>query len=116
MAVRSHDNTMSDQPLLTLCTCPDLETAKRLASAVVEERLAACVNLLGGLLSVYRWQGHIEQDTETLLLIKTRSGRFAELSQRLAALHPYEVPEIIALPITDGLPAYFEWIDTCTDA
>lgn len=105
---------MSDEPLLTLCTCPDAETAERLARAMVEEQLAACVNVLPGLVSVYRWQGRTEQEGEVLLLIKTSAARIAELKDRLSGLHPYDVPEIIAVPITDGLPAYLDWVRECT--
>ncbi|AGA89051.1 uncharacterized protein involved in tolerance to divalent cations [Thioflavicoccus mobilis 8321] len=105
---------MSDNPLLALCTCPDAETADRLASALVEERLAACVNILPGITSVYHWRGQVERDDEVLLLIKTVAARFAALSERLVALHPYEVPEVIATPITAGLPAYLDWMSACT--
>ena len=97
-------------PLLCLSTCPDAETAARIARALVEERLAACVNRLPGVNSTYRWQGEIHEDAEVLLLIKTTRERFDALRDRLAELHPYEVPELIAFEITDGLPAYLEWV------
>lgn len=105
---------MHQPPLLALCTCPDPDVAGRLAAALVEERLAACVNILGGVQSVYRWQGRTERAKEVLLLIKTTADRFDALRDRLAALHPYEVPEIIATQIAAGLPAYLEWIRACT--
>ena len=100
--------------LLVLCTCPDQESATRIAERLVDERLAACVSLVPGLTSIYRWQGAIKREAEVLLLVKTVAGRFAALSERLRALHPYEVPEIIALPITAGLPDYLSWMTTCT--
>lgn len=97
-------------PLLCLSTCPDAETAARIARALVEERLAACVNWLPGVNSTYRWQGEIHEDAEVLLLIKTSRERFDALRDRLVELHPYEVPELIAFEIAGGLPAYLEWI------
>ncbi len=97
-------------PLLCLATCPDAETAARVARALVEERLAACVNRLPGIASTYRWHGEIHDEAEALLLIKTTRERFDALRDRLAELHPYEVPELIALDIADGLPAYLDWL------
>ena len=97
-------------PLLCLSTCPDAETAARLARALVEERLAACVNRLPGARSTYRWQGEIHDDAEVLLLIKTTRERFDALRDRLAELHPHEVPELVALEIADGLPSYLGWL------
>ncbi|AUB84502.1 divalent-cation tolerance protein CutA [Candidatus Thiodictyon syntrophicum] len=99
---------------LVLCTCPDQECATRIAERLVEERLAACVSLVPGLTSIYRWQGAIQRDAEVLLLIKTVAVRFEVLAATLSALHPYEVPEIIALPITAGLPDYLTWMIQCT--
>ncbi|HET9836472.1 MAG TPA: divalent-cation tolerance protein CutA [Rhodanobacteraceae bacterium] len=97
-------------PLLILCTCPDAESAGRIASALVEERLAACVNRVPGLTSVYRWQGKIQEDSEVLLLIKSRGELFESLRARLVALHPYDVPEVIALGIAAGHAPYLEWL------
>lgn len=105
---------MTEAVLLTLCTCPDDTSAERIATTLVEERLAACVNRLSGLLSIYRWEGQVERASETLLLIKTTEARFAALAERLRALHPYDLPEIIALPIAEGLPEYLHWVSTCT--
>ncbi len=96
--------------LLCLSTCPDDETAARIARTLVEEKLAACVNRIPGIASTYRWQGEIRQDTEVLLVIKTTRERFAALRDRLVELHPYEVPELIAMDIADGHPAYLDWI------
>ena len=96
--------------LLALCTCPDAETAARIAQVLVEERLAACVNRVPGIRSTYRWQGEIHDDAEVLLVIKTTGERFDALRARLSALHPAAVPELIALAIADGLPAYLDWL------
>lgn len=105
---------MTDAVLLTLCTCPDDASAERIAATLVEERLAACVNRVSGLLSIYRWQDAVEHADETLLLIKTTEARFDALAERLRALHPYELPEAIAVPIAKGLPEYLQWVRTCT--
>ncbi|MBK1732968.1 divalent-cation tolerance protein CutA [Thiococcus pfennigii] len=105
---------MNDDPLLALCTCPDPATAERIARALVEERLAACVNVLPGITSLYQWRGRVERDAEVALLIKTVGARFEALRARLVALHPYEVPEVIATPIVAGLPAYLDWVAACT--
>lgn len=96
--------------LLCLCTCPDAEIADRIADALVDARLAACVQILPGATSVYRWQGKVERADETLLLIKSTRERFDALTARIAALHPYDVPEVIATDISGGLPAYLDWI------
>jgi len=98
--------------LVVLCTCPDASTAERLAEQLVGERLAACVSVLPGVTSVYRWQGKIERAGEVLLLAKTRADRYAALEKSLASAHPYELPEIIAVPIHQGLEGYLAWIDT----
>lgn len=96
--------------LLCLTACPDTDSAVRIADALVEERLAACVNVIPGLRSVYLWQGEVERADEVLLLIKTTRAAFPALQQRLQALHPYELPELIAVEPADGLPAYLEWV------
>ena len=100
--------------LLCLTTCPDLDTAQRIADALVEERLAACVNLLPGLHSTYRWQGKVEHAAEVLLLAKTTRVRMPALQERIVALHPYELPEVLAVE-AGGLPAYLQWIARETD-
>jgi periplasmic divalent cation tolerance protein len=100
---------------LVLCTCPDQDTAIGIGERLVEERLAACVNLLPGVTSVYRWHGKLQRDNENLLLIKTTGDRFQAISTRLRQLHPYDLPEIIAVPITDGLPDYLSWVTECTN-
>lgn len=102
------------EPLLALSTCPDAGTAARIARVLVDERLAACVNQVAGVRSTYRWRGEIRNDAEMLLLIKTTRGQFDALRARLAALHPYEVPELIAVEIDAGSPAYLDWLAGAT--
>lgn len=104
------------QALLVIANCPDEACANRIALAVVEAGLAACVNLLPRVQSVYRWQGAIESASEVPLLIKTTPGRYTELEAAIRELHPYDVPEIIALPIAQGLPAYLDWLAAETRA
>lgn len=105
---------MSDDCLLVLCTCPGDTVAAEIATALIEQNLAACVNRLPGVKSWYRWQGHIEKDEEVLLLIKTTGGRLAELEEMVHRLHPYEVPEIIAVPVSTGAEAYLQWVRDST--
>ncbi len=100
--------------LLVLNTCPDEETAQQLAQYLVEQRLAACVNLLPKTTSVYAWQAEIHTEQEVLLLIKTHADRYAALEQALEAQHPYDVPEIIAVAIQQGLDTYLDWINQTT--
>ena len=107
---------MSLSPLIILCTCPDRTTAERIAETVVSERLAACVNIAPGLTSIYRWEGQIQREAELLLLIKTRQAVYPQLEARIRELHPYQVPEIIALPIQAGSAAYLDWIANNTGA
>lgn len=101
---------MNFEHILLMCACPDEAVAARLAQALVEEKLAACVNRMA-VRSTYAWQGRIEDEPEVLLLIKTRSARFGEVEARIQALHPYEVPEIIALPIVAGAQGYLAWLE-----
>lgn len=98
------------QPLLVLCTCPTRESAHAIARSLVEQRLAACVNLLPAVQSVYRWQGAVETAEETLLLVKTQAARLEELKVHVLMLHPYELPEIVAVEIGSGLDRYLDWI------
>lgn len=100
--------------LLVLVTHPDEAGAQALAQTLVRERLAGCVNIQPRMTSVYRWQGREETSQEHLLLIKTRAERYAALEAAIRARHPYELPEIIATPITRGLPEYLAWIDENT--
>ncbi len=100
--------------IVVLVTCPTVAVGERIARQLVEERLAACVNLIPRVTSVYRWQGKLARDRETLLVIKSRRIRFPALARRVAALHPYSVPEIIALPVPAGSRAYLEWVAEST--
>jgi periplasmic divalent cation tolerance protein len=103
---------MYEQYLVIYCTCPDAKVAERLANALVDERLAACVNIVPGVVSIYCWQGNRQRDSEVLLIIKSRKQTYAALEARIRALHPYEVPEVIALPISQGATEYLAWIDS----
>lgn len=96
--------------LLCLCTCPDAACADAIAMALVEERLAACVNQLPGVQSVYRWEGKVERSGEVLLLIKTSHLRLPTLTARVQALHPYELPELIAVEAAGGFAPYLAWV------
>lgn len=93
---------------MVLCTFPDVEQAREIAAVLVERRLAACVNLLPGVESIYRWEGKVERAGEVLAVIKTT--RYPELEAALKDLHPYEVPEILALPVAAGLAGYLKWL------
>ena len=95
---------------VVLVTVPDEKTGLELARTLVGERLAACVNLLPGVRSIYRWQGRIEDDRELLLIIKTGTGALENLTRRVKELHPYEEPEIIFLPVEGGSPGYLDWV------
>ena len=96
--------------LLVLTNLPDRAAAERLADALVEKRVAACVNILAPCRSVYRWKGAVQHDEEHPVLIKTTAERYPELERAVRAEHPYELPEIIAVPIERGLPAYLDWV------
>jgi len=96
--------------VVVLITVPDAASGERIARALVEERLAACVSRVGPLRSVYRWNGAIESSDESLLLAKSTTARFDELAARVRALHPYEVPEIVALPVAAGFAPYLAWV------
>ena len=100
-----------DEPLICFCTCPDEAVAETLAQAMVERRLAACVNILPAVRSVYRWQGQVESAAEAMLWLKTTRSRYAALENALRAAHPYELPEIVAVSITAGSDAYLQWIN-----
>ncbi|MBD3609936.1 MAG: divalent-cation tolerance protein CutA [Gammaproteobacteria bacterium] len=101
---------------LIYCTCPDEECAENIARALVEAKLAACVNILPAIRSIYQWQGKLEDDPEVLLIIKSREERLPALQELIISLHPYELPEVIAVPITDGHPKYLQWIDDSVES
>ena len=100
--------------IVVLTNCPSEDVAERIATALVENRLAACVNRLAPVRSTYRWQGKIERETEVPLLIKTTAARYPEVEAAIRALHPYTVPEIIALPVHAGNAPYLRWLDEST--
>ncbi len=102
------------ESLLVFTNLPDRESAERLATSLIEQGLAACVNILAPCVSIYRWQGKIQRDEEHPLLIKTTQDRYPEVEASIRASHPYELPEIIAVSITDGLPAYLQWVESET--
>jgi periplasmic divalent cation tolerance protein len=96
--------------LLVITNCPDEKSANAIALAIVEAKLAACVNILPRVQSIYRWQGTVESASEIPLLIKTTAANYPALEKAIAGLHPHAIPEIIALPIAQGLPAYLNWL------
>ena len=100
--------------IVVLSTVARAEDAERIGRELVERGLAACVSVVPGLVSIYKWKGKVEREDERLLLIKTRRERFAALREALVALHPYEVPEVLALPIEDGYAPYLAWLDDNT--
>ncbi len=105
---------MPDSPIIVLTTFPDRAGAERLAQALVERKLAACVNIHAPVTSVYSWEGAIQRDSEHPLVIKTRQGRYPALEAFIRQQHPYELPEILALPVQGGLNEYIEWVHSCT--
>lgn len=101
--------------LLVLNTCPDSDTARNIAGKLVADKLAACVQVLPGVRSYFRWAGRVDASEEHLLFIKTTPERYAALERRIKQLHPYELPEIVGVPVSEGLPGYLSWIVDCTD-
>lgn len=100
--------------VVVLVTCPSPEKAAEIARALVEERLAACGNVVPAVRSIYRWEGKVQEDAEALLILKSARDRFEALRARVLALHPYEVPEVIALPVEAGHALYLDWIEAST--
>lgn len=96
---------------LVFTTCPDVSTAESIAQALVDERLVACANVLPPIRSFYRWRGQTESAAEQLLILKIRARDYSAVEQRIVALHPYELPEVIAIPIASGLAGYLAWIE-----
>ncbi|AKF06522.1 divalent-cation tolerance protein CutA [Sandaracinus amylolyticus] len=101
---------MSDDAIVILCTVPSVEVGETLGRSLVEARLAACVNVIPGLRSIYRWKGEVQIDAEAQCLIKTRASLFERVRDHVLANHPYETPEIVALPVTRGSDGYLAWI------
>jgi periplasmic divalent cation tolerance protein len=107
---------MADDHLLVLCTCPGNTVAAEVSTALIEQNLAACVNRVPGVKSWYRWEGHLQQDEEVLLLIKTTRARYAALEAAIHTVHPADMPEVIAIPITAGSEAYLKWVSESTSS
>ena len=101
---------MAEKVLLALSTFPDQETARDISNELVTKKLAACANILPGVESIYRWKDKIESGNETLVLFKLSEDRQSAFQEKLRSLHPYEVPEIIFVPISSGLPEYLRWV------
>lgn len=106
---------MSTQFLMVFCTCPDRASATTIARHLVEQRLAACINLVPGVGSVYRWRGGVEEAEEVMLVIKTRESRLDEVEAAIEALHPYELPELLAIPVSGGTEPYLTWLEESTE-
>ncbi len=104
---------MSSNHQIIFCTCPNKDTAEKLARLLVSGSSAACVNILPGIMSIYRWNEQIETDEECLLLIKAHIDNYSAIETIIHDHHPYELPEIIAVSITNGLPEYLQWITSC---
>ena len=101
---------MKSEVVAVLVSAPDAETARRIGRTLVEERLAACVNVVPGVSSIYRWRGAVEEAAEVLLVVKTRAERADALAARVRTLHPYELPEVVVLPVRGGSRAYLQWV------
>jgi len=99
---------------VVLVTAPDMTTAERLGERLVEERLAACANIVAGIVSIYRWDDRVQRDEEVLIVLKTEQERVEALRERVVTLHPYDVPEVVVLPITGGHVPYLEWLTRST--
>jgi periplasmic divalent cation tolerance protein len=104
------DKPMAEQVILAISTCPDEGVARRIAEALVSEKLATCVNRIAGMRSSYIWDGILQDDGEVLLIIKSTAGQMSQLERRLNELHPYELPEFVVTPVTGGNERYLDWI------
>jgi len=113
--LRSHSKPMINKEILVLLsTCPDAATAERIARELVASSLVACVNVVPGLRSIYRWNGAVQSDEEVLMILKTTTERLPAVRERLVALHPHDVPEIVALSVADGHHPYLRWVADST--
>ena len=101
-------------PVIIYCTCPDIETANKISRLLISQHVAACVNQVREITSIYEWEGKIEENNEVLLLIKSTEERFDAIQRLVIEEHPYELPELIAVPVSKGLPDYLDWIKQCT--
>ena len=109
--MKTYGGAMQYAHIVVYITVPSLEVGEQIANMLVESKLAACVNILPGVVSVYQWQGEVHQDEEHLLIVKTRADNFDQLATEVKRNHPYDVPEIIALPIVAGSNEYLAWIN-----
>ncbi len=109
-------NPMKDELILCLCTVPDGATGRRIAHHLVTAGIAACVNRIPGLVSVFRWEDDVQEEDEELLLIKTRADRLDDLAAAIRQVHPYELPEVLAVPVSGGLEDYLDWIRVSSEA
>ena len=100
--------------IVVLSTAPSVEEARRIAHEVVIDRLAACVNLVTGVVSVYEWENKVQEEPEVLLIMKTRGALARRLTEKIIEIHPYDCPEVVVLPVLDGSKAYFNWIESVT--
>jgi periplasmic divalent cation tolerance protein len=107
---------MSEPLHVVLVTTPDAEVGARIGRTLVEEGLAACANLVPGVRSIYRWEGAVHDDAEVLLILKTRAALSGALAARVRALHPYQVPEVVALPVAGGSEPYLDWVRRAAEA
>jgi periplasmic divalent cation tolerance protein len=107
---------MSEPLHVVLVTAPDAEVGARIGRVLVEEGLAACANLVPGIRSIYRWEGAVHDDAEVLLILKTRAALSAALAARVRALHPYQLPEVLALPVAGGSEPYLDWVRSAAEA
>ncbi|MDJ0805640.1 MAG: divalent-cation tolerance protein CutA [Gammaproteobacteria bacterium] len=105
---------MTTRLLITLCTVPDRKSAEKIAQQLLEQHLAACVSITVPVTSFYRWAGKLESNDELLLLIKTTRAQYPQLESLIHSLHPYELPEILAVPVEQGLNGYLNWVEQCT--
>lgn len=101
---------------VVLMTAPDREVAVQIVRRLVEEQLVACGNVLPGMVSIYRWEGEVQEDPEALVILKTHEDSLSRLMRRVPELHPYDVPELLALPVTEGLSSYIDWVALECDA
>ena len=103
---------MAEEVLVVLTTWPDMEKARAAARVLVEEKLVACANIVPGVESIYRWEGKVETSAEVMMVLKTTIARYQMMEMRILALHTYEVPEIVVLRVSDGLPRYLRWVES----
>ena len=104
-------NQDEEKYIIAITSAPQ-DDAENIARAIIDEKLAACVQILGPATSFYWWKGEVQKDAEAIMLLKTKECRIQEIKQRIESIHPYDIPELLFLPILDGLPGYFDWINT----